>query len=480
VRRWSLTPDFIVPAGQAAMDMTWFYGLVALIQSASPGPLHFDFVSLFGPVAIVGWLAKGTAILPWSFPWRRLLLLALCILTLIGWLHVMLDADIWSGARWLAIATEPWRFDPGMHGDTIFVACFVAFLLWGRGLWIGVGEATTAEVTRWLIGGIVVLIALCAIVGSTRLPDAETVSSDLRLLLVTYFVLGLALTAIVHAQAFTRSIGRRQRLSPSWAVAITVPMAIIAAIALFFSSGVAPTVQWFMRLGVALAVLIWTGILWLLYWIFLFLRWLASLFPAGSAGQVGRTRSPRIPRSPAIEPPHWHPSGPPMDVTVIVGIAILVILAAIMILLVFRQVRRGDTITIDEERSSVWSWQLFLDQLRRLLRRGGAGLEATAAEQISHDTSELPEIRLLYRRLLSWGAGHGHARHPSATPLEYAGRLAAVAPALSSALAAVTRGYVDCRYGDKQVDDDTIVVVRAAAEKFRETQETPRNSGDFS
>jgi hypothetical protein len=91
----------------------------------------------------------------------------------------------------------------------------------------------------------------------------------------------------------------------------------------------------------------------------------------------------------------------PLDVIVVLAAAIQVVLAAILVGLIFRRGHEEMTVVPDEQRSSLWSWQLFFNQLKGLLRRQATPMAGSPA--VNSDATELPEIKLLYRRLLLWG-----------------------------------------------------------------------------
>lgn len=468
MKRWYLVPDLIVATGQAAIDVLWFYAFVELIQLASPGPLHFDFLSLFGPVAILACIARITATLSWPFPWNRIVLLPLCAAIFVVWLHHVVDPGLISFGRWAAMWAAPWRFPPSVRGDTIFLAGVVGLLLWIRGLWIGIGEVTVVNTTRWLIVGITVLILLCAIYESTTPRDAAF-GPYLQNLLLVYFVLGITLTAVVRTFDSPNVEGSRKRPSLSLAGAIAVPVGLIVLIALVFSNGFGWTVSWAMRVAVSFAGLIWSALVWLMIFILSFLRWVFSFLPHGGAGPVSSGRRPRIPHLPSPDHSHWHVTTAPVDVTVVLAITILVVLAVIVVGLIFQRGHKHPTVVPNDERSSLWSWQLFFNQLKGLLRRQATPMAGSPAANI--DESEMPEIKVLYRRLLSWGARSGHPRLPSVTPFEYAAVLSTQAPELSGRVAALTQLYVDHRYGDKEITETAMSVGRAVVETFDSSAE---------
>jgi Domain of unknown function (DUF4129) len=309
---------------------------------------------------------------------------------------------------------------------------------------------------------------LCAVYESTTPRDAAF-GPYLQNLLLVYFVLGITLTAVVRTFDSPNVEGSRKRPSLSLAGAIAVPVALIVLIALIFSNGFAWTVSWAMRVAVSLAGLVWSGLVWLVILILSFLRWLFSFLPHEGAGPVSSGRRPRMPHLPSPVHPHWHVATAPLDVTVILAVAILVVHAAILVGLIFRRGHKELTVVPDEERSSLWSWQLFFKQLKGLLRRQAAPMAGPPA--VNSDATELPEIKLLYRRLLSWGALRGYPRLPSVTPFEYAAVLSTRAPELSGQVAALTQLYVDHRYGDREITQTAMSAGRAIAEMLGSSAE---------
>jgi hypothetical protein len=74
----------------------------------------------------------------------------------------------------------------------------------------------------------------------------------------------------------------------------------------------------------------------------------------------------------------------------------------------------------------------------------------------------LISIRALYRNLLRWAAGHGVARIPSQTPLEYLALLEDSFPQQQEDLKRVTEGYLLARYSQRSVSQDEFDRIKEA------------------
>jgi hypothetical protein len=68
-------------------------------------------------------------------------------------------------------------------------------------------------------------------------------------------------------------------------------------------------------------------------------------------------------------------------------------------------------------------------------------------------------VRRIYRRLLAWGASHGSAREPCATPTEYELLLSARWPALREDFHAITASYLEARYGGVAASEEELEAV---------------------
>jgi len=119
---------------------------------------------------------------------------------------------------------------------------------------------------------------------------------------------------------------------------------------------------------------------------------------------------------------------------------------------------REPDVADNEERTSLWSWGLFLAQLHALrrsllnrVRQRVSSPSTPAGTLVAWDEErDIAEIRRLYRRLLKWAAAHGHPRHPSRTPHEFARELRRTLPSYSEAISKITDFYGSARYAGER------------------------------
>jgi hypothetical protein len=165
---------------------------------------------------------------------------------------------------------------------------------------------------------------------------------------------------------------------------------------------------------------------------------------------------PKLPRFPHTQQAQ-HPL-PPV-VHALLGGAILLVVATLVVVLLSRAVKRlgatqHDT-AYEEERDSVWDWneaagwQGLLGRLRgRFPRR-----QRTTADELGSPRS----VRAAYRRLLQRAAAMGHPRATPETPGEYLERLRRLPIPDEPDAALLTAAYVRVRYGAEAEGRDDIV-----------------------
>ncbi len=117
---------------------------------------------------------------------------------------------------------------------------------------------------------------------------------------------------------------------------------------------------------------------------------------------------------------------------------------------------------------SIWSWNLFLAQLKEFLlaiwlrffpRRAGKQ-EMTREEEIGGD-APVRSIRAIYRALLRWSASRGYARQKEETPYEFKDRLQQQIPQGEPELSTLTEAYAELRYGGGVPDEAVVARVQA-------------------
>lgn len=473
-RRWSWGGDVVAPAGQAIMEATWLYAWVLVIavavHSTSPG-----FAPIILPLICGAWLGRFARLLPWRYPLNFAPLLPATAVALPAWLHVMLlpTAD-WSWATWSFLFKPESEDQSNETQQVLIVIGGLGVYLWFRGVWIGIRPPSTELLGKWLMGGTAAFVALFGLLAATSDPDLAQLSATLEALVLVYFIVALSLISLIHAQTLNRRAATRQPISASWLIALSVPMAGIASLGILISSNVAPALNRFMHLLVQVSLLLGRLLFWIAYWLMIFLDWLSKLFPAGTPQEVpSRTVPPKPP--PKVLAPDWDIAPVqvgPWPFYLLIGVATAFLLFVFLRLLLQRpKVERAEF--IDEERNSVWSWQLFRSQLRALIDRLLGRLRHEAPRAWTHRptvarTPEpfLADIRQIYRRLLVWAVQRGHPRGRATTTQELLRELSTAAPQAREPLSLITETYEFARYGESQIAEGLLTQARAASERL--------------
>ncbi|HLZ63440.1 MAG TPA: DUF4129 domain-containing protein [Ktedonosporobacter sp.] len=192
-----------------------------------------------------------------------------------------------------------------------------------------------------------------------------------------------------------------------------------------------------------------------------------------------KTPSIRIPTPPpACKLPHGCrvPQTPPPFIMATAGVLkvlIPILVIALIIFLVWLALRRRRVALARIERrfeelhESLWSWNLFWAQVKGLLlalwrRFFPQPAIAAAAENVEEIGGEpgARSIREIYRALLAWAAGRGHARKKDETPYEFKVRLDEHLPQAEPELSSVTQAYTAIRYGAIVPDEAEVARVQ--------------------
>lgn len=459
-RRWSWLRDFVLPGGQAVLETIPLYAAIVIFTLHMQRGLLLIYPMLAGLVAVGAWAMRATALLGQRFAFGRIILGCLTAICLVLWVRVSLaPTAAWDPRSTLLLVAVPWRVDSSVDGAMLGLAWFLAICLWCRGLWIGLETLTVQQEVRWFIGGMAVLLLLIAILATTSTPEWAAIAGTMRNVVLLYVFVGLSVLALAHADSLRRMGGAGTSLS--WLFAVAVPIALVPLAGFLFSAGAAPAVRETMRISVQIALVLWHVMLWIVYWVLLFLLWLSSLFPAHRGGVDRWGGGP-----PHRPPPVGHVRiGHEFGVSIFdPTIPLLVLLFGSLAWLLFYLLsRRRQPATVaegDEERESLWSWSLFLAQLRELwngllgrVRAPPRLWPAARRPPAKRPDPTARDIREIYRWLLRDAATLGYKREPASTPVEFARRLAGVIPRYARGIHFVTALYDRARYGETPIDD---------------------------
>lgn len=191
-------------------------------------------------------------------------------------------------------------------------------------------------------------------------------------------------------------------------------------------------------------------------------------------------RTPNLPVRPfrPIQQPVGHlPSKQSLQTpeSVLVAIGILKILVPVlfvvlMIILIRLALRRRRVLLnrrSADQYESVWSWELFVTQLKALLRALWLRFfpqrqQAAPRSNVEAITGEptARSIREMYRVFLQWAALRGYPRKKEETPYEFQHRLNAQLPVITAEVRTITDDYTAIRYGGAIPDEADVARVQ--------------------
>jgi len=477
-RRLFWLRDGLIPAGQAVSETIPLRALVVLIAATGQHGLTLPGPLLAGTVATAAWLTRLTDLLPQRWHGGRIVLGTLTALCLAFWIHLTIaPRAAWDPLTTLTLLFHPWRIDPAADGSMLLTAWVLGVCLWGRGLFIGSQPADSRSEARWFVGGMAALLLLVAVASTASPAQAAAIGQPLQRLLLAYFLIGPLVLALMHADAPGTTGGSAPGVSGPWLLAVAVPVAAVLLSGVLLTVGVAPALRIAMRVALRIAVVAWHLALWIGYWILLLLAWLVSLIPAGPAGplhsRIGRPRPPSPIRLPGLSP---HFATVSFDATTVAIVLAAASAVAMLAWLLTRQRTARDTAGSQEERSSAWSWTLFLSQLQALW----TALRHRRPAPHAHATSEPPatagnderDVRALYRRFQKRAADLHHPRAPATTPMEFARSLLGFAPARAPEIGLIATLYDRARYGQKTISREQKTAMRDAVLRW-ETPDSP-------
>ncbi len=489
----------LIPFLFAAMEACWidaiFLGLatLGLFQVHSPlMPLWVPFLVIAGSQWLYSWLVLRAAqvqgeksvedladfsIARWFVP----LLSIIALFTI--WLSVYMPTAFVLDPRWLLTMLSDILSLNVQAYHTISIIALCAYFCW-RGIRLSGREYEPSQIFATMRLGIGVILAVIVVraaseSGGVALPNEVT----LLLLIPIFLFLGLSAHALArinfvrhsHQLDTETSINAQERsvlfvisslgvvlLVAAW-IADTVgnPALLAQTFQLFQWVGV--VYNWLIAAFGVLAVIVTAPLFWLL-------TWYESLFPphlppvSPNSSNNGRTG--------LTNPAHLSALPPFIVPFVRVLIPILLLLAAYLLLRWVLRRRRRTRIKLRkrvmEIHESVWSWRLFLAQLRGLLlafwhRFFPPRAVAEEEQTLLDDRKAAPtvrNIREMYRAMLKRAAGRGYSRLRIETPYEFQQRLDGRTPLASPHITPITDAYTAIRYGDIVPDEAEVARLR--------------------
>lgn len=456
MKRISFINDILLPAAQALTETTWLCAAMLVISAMSAsGAQYAGFLPILALLTCSAWSTRLLCLLVPHPILGRVLLLPVLMIILPAWFCWTFCTGSTAGGQACAdVLAQLWQTGLGRHDASVFFTWLIGLYLTARGVWIGFSSPEVKTQARWLLVGTAVFVFLFA--AWPHIRQAHPFISQFRILASVYFLVGLVLLAFINVRKLGRFTGDRGDFSFSWLLAIILPTLLVIGLGLIFTGGFSSGLRWLMHLGLQAVDAAGAFLLWLGAWVMYFFSWLSNLLPRPGP----RTFPPSGEKPAFIRRPFFQDfkfedmSGSVATLSISVIVLILAALAVILFLLFRRQTRKELITSVGEERTSVWSWELVWNQIKKILltivRRLGYIVESTlpGAKRFtpSQQEANLTEIRRIYRRLLQWSAARRQPRRPTQTPLELAREIST--SAIIAPLSTITQCYQDVRYGE--------------------------------
>lgn len=418
----------------------------------------------------------------WLFGMVALLTIGLVWLRIYAGNYFLLDP------RWLLAFFNDLLSLNDHFSQILAIAIVAAYFCW-RSSRLAQMRIEPGHVKRQIWVGLLVLLG--AILLRARLGQAGGNFDDIVLVLLMPAFLYFALSA--HALARTAFIRRthpfgldgnivsqeRAMLSIIGSLGLILLLLTLLGAASFsatFWSSLQPTAQLFASAYSWLTDKLALALGWILQPLFWLVEWLQT-FKHDSKEPPTQSQTSRFP------PGHLNVTPPALIFATRVLLPLLILL--ILLLFIWIATRRRKRVRITRRRASgdihesIWSWQLFWNQLKAffaaLFNRKKAGEEEAA---VSPD--ELPAepaartIREIYRALLKRAANSGHVRRRNETPYEFQHRLNQFRPAHNEPqLGQITEAYALTRYGGLAPDEFELASIRRSWDELERKWDTP-------
>ena len=425
---YSWLRDGLIPGASAMLESLWAYAWISFLLAAS----------------------ETTSAIRYPLPW------VLGLILLPALFGRCLDRSGWGPRR------------VRQHGLTVLVvALFVGFMvpfhaagaawlvgaaLLARGVWLGLHDVTSDSGSGWFIGGFAAFLLLLALGLVAHPASWEPDRGQLGPLLAVFLFAGLSWLALVRRQEIEEHAFRRvtNEVNGTWLVLLVAISALMIGSVALVSFGGGGVLRSLLALVLAVAGLVWRAAMFVVVnWLGPAIVWLFNHLPVGGRLGSGALFGRRPLKNVDARLLTWLRVHLPIEVLLaIVGVMLFALLA---IWLACRFVRR-DPGADDEKRMSLWSWRLFLRQLRHAL----AGLRRSLkARQPSESSGAQPapvssSIRQLYSAALRWCRDRDRRRPAGATPLEFEPVLD---DEVGSSLARdLTASYMLARYAEQDIE----------------------------
>lgn len=437
--------------------------LVATVETAAIAPLLALLGAFVGAVwAPALWLIGLGAY--WStraFAARGLDVGAARALSLLLWL---VATAAWLAARF-GVGALGGLFDAALHhpdttGGPLLATILLSLLAWRRGLTYGSStDPFEADALRWVLRVAFGLLAATVLVAALiPTADGARALASARAAVPLGVVGGLLAVAAGQLEDARQQARRQHGRAPgrgAW-FAFAGGAALLVLLVGVLVGGVfghevwrllyAPVVLGLRGLGTVVADVL-VGIAFVLYFIIVYpFIWLVMLL-AGHA-KPGQKQ----PAQPPVKPPDFSQfqkpvaGNPPPELQIALGAIVAVVAVAVLLAALrrYRGARRDDD--SEEQRESLWSRDLLLDQLRNAFRRRQATKAAAGMVALTDSPASVREA-FLYLSVLAEREGAGRRDAESAS--DFARRLDALWPDAAEPVDDLTARYLRVRYGER-------------------------------
>ena len=459
-KRWNWVEWGIVPLVCTMMVAAWVAPLLQFILGlAIVQPKGLDYPAWLAMSLLLG-ASAAKSLLPRTKAGRAIsALIGVVVIFVVlsglspyrdpssAWPHVSMGPTIRSLAQW------------GEGIPATFLLVVMSAALWARGL--AADWTAHDELWRAFALGVVVLGLLLLLSGRGGAMQGVALGQAVMSFLLTG-LLALALLAVLDVLSIQQPFGKRAAgLNRYWLSAVFLALLVIVFLGWLLGQILAPDavaqfIRWFdpLRrfLGQVLSLVL-TAVVYLFFTALMAIyrlisRWIKQ--PENDTSQFMKAGEDLL-REIEERTPSFRISP---DLQLVLVLLFLFLGALALFWLVWRQKRRRvGRDKVLEERQSIGSVELLLDQLSKLFKHPP---QVDPFLDLSSIAGSRRAIRLLYQRILAAATAVGHPRTPGQTPATYERSLARLVPAEKPDLRTLTDAYTLARYGEQAPTDDAV------------------------
>ncbi len=468
--------SFLLPLSVVFMEVLWVFSWLMWISEYDKWPfssverLPLNLVSLiifFGTTFFITvfFLKKK-----WNLNLTRLSIVFYCLIAI----FIVLRIEYTTGyglldGHWFADIGD--KISNGFSGLlSMLIALFIGIGLCWRGIRWGSSPFDFEAIYRTFLIGIWAQVFLAIIWVITMGSDSiSSLTSSTGIFIAGYFFFGLSALAMCNLRIIQRKLITREGagtvLNRRWLgimfgiIGIMVVLGII--LATIFSTDIWSILG---RVFTSIADWLLQGLEYILIPIGFIVEGLIYLFkliirliPRGEKyepGELEQFGPSRFELEKAL------PSGLSPAAVLAIKWALIIIITGLLIFLLTKAVQRvianREAKHIDQIDESVWTWELFISDLRIFFnmlfkrKKHPEIIQVTIEEYLEESEGNL-NIRQIYQRLLRETSRTNVKRHLYETPYEYSLRFSKAIPECSEYIRDLTNVYINARYGELEV-----------------------------